>query len=261
MGVSVHFNDTLYLSSKEAGRVSGYTSDYIARLARQGKVEATRVGTQWFVEPKSLEQFLQFAELSKEDRKNKLRTERRAERVMPVTSSAATHVVAKVVVPFVANSSYNRSTLTTHAAALTVVCVGFFAAVLFTQTLRLEGFTVASVAHEARITAYGFYQLTTSSSDSSGSSMLSAVGATSVGSVDVVHTVSDQRLATVNGGLVILPQNVASATIKYIQESFSDEVHVALDENGSTGIVTPVFSDGTGDPYRFIIVPLTSTPP
>ena len=47
-----------FVSTKEAGKLSGYTSDYLARLARSGKISARRVGHTWFVEEESLKHFL-----------------------------------------------------------------------------------------------------------------------------------------------------------------------------------------------------------
>jgi hypothetical protein len=43
-----------YISSKRAASISGYAKDYIGQLIRSGKLKATRVGRNWFVEEKSL---------------------------------------------------------------------------------------------------------------------------------------------------------------------------------------------------------------
>jgi excisionase family DNA binding protein len=58
------FNKNL-LSTKKASELSGYTSDYIARLARSGKISAQRVGHTWFVDLDSLQQFLEQQESRK----------------------------------------------------------------------------------------------------------------------------------------------------------------------------------------------------
>ena len=44
----------MFLSLKRAGELSGYHSDYVGRLARRGKLEARRVGLQWFVSAEAL---------------------------------------------------------------------------------------------------------------------------------------------------------------------------------------------------------------
>jgi hypothetical protein len=47
-----------FISTAEASELSGYNPDHLARLAREGAVEAIRVGRTWHVERESLESFL-----------------------------------------------------------------------------------------------------------------------------------------------------------------------------------------------------------
>src|SRR3990167_1240445 len=47
-----------FISTKVSGELSGYTSDYLARLARSGKVVGKRVGHSWFIDRESLGDFL-----------------------------------------------------------------------------------------------------------------------------------------------------------------------------------------------------------
>src|ERR1035437_104452 len=46
------------ISTKDAGELSGYTSDYLARLARSGKIIGKRIGHSWFIDKDSLSLFL-----------------------------------------------------------------------------------------------------------------------------------------------------------------------------------------------------------
>jgi hypothetical protein len=41
--------DKKYISSKRAAQVTGYAKDYIGQLCREGKVEATQLGRNWYV--------------------------------------------------------------------------------------------------------------------------------------------------------------------------------------------------------------------
>ncbi|MDO8567002.1 MAG: DUF5011 domain-containing protein [bacterium] len=54
-----------FISTKEAAELSGYTSDYLSRLARSGKISGQRVGHTWFIDRESLAHFLD----QQEDRK------------------------------------------------------------------------------------------------------------------------------------------------------------------------------------------------
>ena len=47
-----------FISTKEASKSSGYTSDYIARLIRSGKIVGQKIGHSWFVDRDSLHIFL-----------------------------------------------------------------------------------------------------------------------------------------------------------------------------------------------------------
>ncbi|MBI4065909.1 hypothetical protein HY412_01820, partial [Candidatus Kaiserbacteria bacterium] len=46
------------ISTKDASKLSGYTSDYLSRLARSGKIVGKRIGHSWFVDQESLSSFL-----------------------------------------------------------------------------------------------------------------------------------------------------------------------------------------------------------
>ncbi|MDP2655015.1 MAG: helix-turn-helix domain-containing protein, partial [bacterium] len=46
------------ITTKEAGELFGYTSDYISRLVRSGKITGKRIGHNWLIEKESLVQFL-----------------------------------------------------------------------------------------------------------------------------------------------------------------------------------------------------------
>ncbi len=56
------------LSTKEASARSGYHTDYLARLAKSGKVVATRVGRSWLIDEESLSKFIE----SQQERKKEL---------------------------------------------------------------------------------------------------------------------------------------------------------------------------------------------
>ena len=65
-----------YISSKDAGNISGYTNDYVARLARQGKVLGKKVGRAWYVEEESLNNFIEDNKIQKTQLHKKLSDKR-----------------------------------------------------------------------------------------------------------------------------------------------------------------------------------------
>ena len=46
------------ITTKNAGELSGYTSDYLARLVRSGKIIGRRVGHSWLIDRESLTRFV-----------------------------------------------------------------------------------------------------------------------------------------------------------------------------------------------------------
>jgi hypothetical protein len=76
---------------------------------------------------------------------------------------------------------------------------------------------------------------------------------------DVPHTTS---AGTANDleGVVVMPSTTPEKTLESVRNSFSDNVEVALDKGGRSGIIKPVFKEGVGSAYRFVMVPLAHPP-
>ncbi|MBL1434553.1 DUF5011 domain-containing protein [Candidatus Wolfebacteria bacterium] len=68
-----------FISTKEASLLIGRTSDYVSRLARQGRIPAIRIGRTWAVEKDALLAFFDLREASKEIKKESLSRERKTE--------------------------------------------------------------------------------------------------------------------------------------------------------------------------------------
>ncbi|MFA5877624.1 MAG: hypothetical protein WC880_04680, partial [Candidatus Paceibacterota bacterium] len=68
-----------FLPLREAGLLFGYTPDYLAKLCRDGSVQAERDGREWFVERASLEEFATNVKLDETSRLESLRDARTQE--------------------------------------------------------------------------------------------------------------------------------------------------------------------------------------
>lgn len=264
MSTITHSSGIAYVSSKDAARSVGYTSDYIARLAREGKIISRREGIQWFVELGSLQMFLKAVERSREERKAQLREERRKEReqheatvvvvVPPVVVAPRTHTVHDVVdVSFGNEFSTVHNSLTrssrTHALTAMSLTAGVAVAVLVTFSGQITPIAERSTASllESFISATRFAWSFAFPWDRE------IAGAPAV-EADTENTFGVQ-------GIVALPPGSKDAeTIQRVRESFSDDVVVRLDEDRSTGTIVPVFKDGPGDEYQFVIVPVGQSP-
>ncbi|MBI4136359.1 MAG: hypothetical protein HY481_02330 [Candidatus Vogelbacteria bacterium] len=66
-------------------------------------------------------------------------------------------------------------------------------------------------------------------------------------------------------GLVVLPSSgnlaVDRAMAQELEQTFSDQVEVRFETSGRTGLITPIFRDGRGGDYLFVITPIKKQPP
>ncbi len=253
-----------YVSSKDAARSVGYTSDYIARLAREGKIISRREGIQWFVELGSLEMFLKAVERAREERKGQLREERRKEREhheatatvagAPAVVTPREHTIHDVVDVSFGNEyatdhdSLSRSSRT-HALTAMSLTAGVAVAVLVTFSGQITPIAERSTASllESFISATRFAW-----------SFAFPWKTELAGAPQVEAEVENEFEMQ---GIVALPPGSKDAeTIERVRESFSDDVVVRLDQDRTTGTIVPVFKDGPGDEYQFVIVPVAGSP-
>lgn len=71
--------DQKYISTKEASQLTGYHSDYLARLCRTGEVKSTRIGRNWFVHKDALKNFVKTQEQEKKQQAQELAETRQRE--------------------------------------------------------------------------------------------------------------------------------------------------------------------------------------
>ena len=74
-----HFLNDTFISTREASIIFGYTSDYLARLARTGKIHGKRIGHSWVIDRHSLQDFLALQAKQKIDSARSLSREREGE--------------------------------------------------------------------------------------------------------------------------------------------------------------------------------------
>ena len=76
----LEINGKILFSIRDAAHATSYSRDYITRLAREGKIFASHVGRQWFVDVDSLQAYAEAVALEQEVRKQQLSEERKRER-------------------------------------------------------------------------------------------------------------------------------------------------------------------------------------
>lgn len=93
MSRAVEINGLTLVPIKEALGVVSYSKDYIARLAREGKIIGSQINRQWFVDLNSLKEFSAEALDQESVRKQKLSNDRKRELMAKECLSALDEVV------------------------------------------------------------------------------------------------------------------------------------------------------------------------
>ncbi|OGG45496.1 hypothetical protein A2673_02460, partial [Candidatus Kaiserbacteria bacterium RIFCSPHIGHO2_01_FULL_50_13] len=98
MSDEIFFNGVRFISAQEAGEISNFTRDYVARLCRDGRVRGRRVGKNWYVDESALKEFLVQQEYVKARRREELASERVQEYhvAFPLQVSTSTSVKNRV---------------------------------------------------------------------------------------------------------------------------------------------------------------------
>ncbi len=98
------FDGVRHLSASDAALLHHFTSDYVARLCREGKLRAKRVGKNWFVDENSLRTFVADQEYKESQRQNELVRQRKVEYQKRRTDEAP-HPITTIVSTAVAKKN------------------------------------------------------------------------------------------------------------------------------------------------------------
>lgn len=241
-------NNRNYIPAGKVGKHFGYTRDYILMLARDGRIDGMKVGHRWYVNLESAENYFSLAKEIREERKQVIRAERRAELKAHV---AQNKTVRHTALPL---------ELAALAIALIVIGVAGFSSTFnlaSNSEVALTAAADASFLERIAVSVYNF---------------ISPEPQVVQHEEDVTFTVQDQSQAytqvesdhnvaskTVKTSIVVGPGEVLTTTrAESIAESFSDEVSVSIDpHNPDAGIIIPHFKDADGEEYRYLIVPVS----
>ncbi|MFZ3043671.1 MAG: helix-turn-helix domain-containing protein, partial [Minisyncoccia bacterium] len=143
------------ITTKDAGELSGYTSDYLSRLVRAGKIVGKRIGHNWVIDRESLEHFLKVQGNNKIDRARELASERAREYRTHRSLIRRTTRVLTTPFPVSKQVGIAGASFFSHAAALVVAFLVVASGVLMAQSAGIPQLanTTASFARE---TAFGF---------------------------------------------------------------------------------------------------------
>lgn len=231
MPTEIVLEKTKLLPIKTAAALVPYSRDYVARLAREGKVVAVQTERQWFVDGESLKKFYEQATIEDEVRKRHLSLMRKAE--LEVKD------VYRERLDAIGRARTAKQQYTVLQSGLVVVCglaAGLFIATGTPYVTQLSVDTPAQVAQ--------------SLSTDSVSEIVAEVK-------EVQDWVGESNLSEVTeplslkGGIVLLPMGVHEAASP--ADFFSDDVTIAM-VSTTTGVIRSVQGE-TITEMQFLRVP------
>lgn len=240
MSQTVNVDSKHFISASAAGKLVGYTSDYIGKLAREGKIEATRVGRNWYVSRDSVVAFKLKVEEEKKIRSASIREERLQEQVTHKQTHIEVSTPRSVPVPKVPDKKFVALTQT-----LVILVIGLVVGVSgYGITTPSTATVVETELNVFERFALSFYELIAPRREEQ------------YVILPVPH--SEQRSTTTYTSFIVAPNEVFTEMhATTLRESFSDEVDISVDpQNPDTGIIIPRFRERDGEEYRFLMVPV-----
>jgi len=287
---SLAIDGKIYLSSKRAAEIAGYSKDYVGQLCRSGKLVCRTVGRLWYVDEASLRKHQ--AESFKANQ-----TSFRPAGFVPSAPQKPVELnISKPLIPAAisdgfsvhnpintpspvsskpVSNNYSRLMLTI-AIAVIIVMAGGMTTLLAGGSLLPKDFSRSIDGNLASV-----YSVTNAVSGILGSafdlvysdiasdvfrfspSNPSAQLALSNSANDEVDESDNPMVA--HAGLVVVPQTVSSTNAtdaklaQTITNSFSDNVTVTPGPNGTTGVITPEFRTIKGHDFLYVLVPVKTS--
>ncbi len=264
MSKQITVNGRIFEPSATLAKRFGYSLDYVSRLAREEKVKATRVGRQWFVDAISLKNFVDEVALKKDQAREQLRQERKRElndRVPKVTTEVTPPRHATMYKVESANLPLTHAH-TTSSSVTDATWPSSDHQIFKVASATLGSFLVviAGLLSGIAINPSDFLALV--ESESNRLTFLDAAQehntAGALGSWYRGGSAPETALPPApdaDTGVLVFDEDMTAAEIAKVRASFSDEVDVVY-ETDDSGIITPVFQDGRGDGYQFLMVPV-----
>jgi len=227
-------------SIKHASEHSGYSRDYVTKLAREGKIVAAQIGRNWFVDMISLEHYSTIMETEQKVRQQQLSEERKRERQLK-------EAVEKKVQE---QGQYRRRLAwQSKVVACAVLLLGLGTGV------ALNSLPVVSTEIDKQVASAPLLQ------EVSGKNVAAVAGAVDASGAEALNFSHEAfRLSTLSEsgqGILILPNANASGTVD-ARELFSDEVEILTDEHGVQFVARVDERGEVVEKIPFVVVPVTN---
>lgn len=261
MSTAIEINGIDFVSVKDASKEVSYSRDYLSKLAREGKVNATQVGRQWFVELRSVQSFVENKNLEQEVYRRRLSEERRKElevreKIDEVTTFKETKINQT------STSSLNTSFLVLGSGLALGTMLFFLLSVLKIDFLPSEKYSAivsANLENTNSISSEVENKVTNRTNpDNLPDKKANALGEKTVNYPVFSNESEIRKLSEADmRGIFLLTREGEVKDEKDVENMFSDEVKVRfVDEN--SGVVSFVNEAGEKTEFPFVSVPKQS---
>lgn len=231
-------------SIRDAAQSVSYSRDYVTRLAREGKIVATNVGRQWFVDLESLMRYVEQSAVEQLVRKKQLSEERKQEKLSAELKDRQI-------------SNHNERTRFLKVRALVVtffvlssgLLAGFVAyETVFDPNAFLSfGIEVNNASKKPPLTANTFATLGDTSTEVMQAELTPKVDEAL--QTKVIHSLGD-----IENGILLLPEGESSVTP---EDVFSDTVLVKdLPDGGQAVVRLDAEGNEVGNKMPFAVIPV-----
>ena len=232
-----------YVTATHAGNHFGYTKDYLSMLINAGKIEGHKVGRKWYVNFNSAEIFFKTAHEQRTAYRKHISAERKKElhhHTQVRTAHRPQNAILETLVILIIGLSLGVAGYLGTVSQSASVSQGDFN---FLKNLAVSLYTLVSPVDTLSITD---------------EEISSSVGSKSNLAENTPAVNTQKQDSTPADALIVAPaKTFTEASLASVAESFSDDVEVTHDpKNPKTGIVTPIFKESKGEPYRFLLVPV-----
>lgn len=236
MTSSLEINGSELQNIRLAAERTGYSRDYITRLAREEKIIASQINRQWFVDIDSLMKYADDVASEQSLRHQQLSEERRQERLAlekdnPSTKKTRTH-------------SKRGMTLRSQTLAVGVLSLGLGLGFLLNQLPTLSSGFNTQVASAPLVQSL--------------EEQTPGIDSVETDSTEGVNFSESTEFSPIKGaseGILLLPQEGSSSTNP--AELFSDDVEVLTDEHGQQFVARIDESGQVVEKIPFVVVPVT----
>jgi hypothetical protein len=215
---SLDINGRELQSIKHAAKQTGYSHDYVTKLAREGKIVAAQIGRNWFVDIDSLQHYSSVAQTEQLIRQRHLSEERKNERASRVAAEKRTEEQERY---------RRRFTRMSKAVACAVLLLG-----LVTGFALQRNPVISSEINRQMASVPLIQRIFEGDSPAAQIDVATEVDAAASGKLNFSHEAF--RLATLaesTEGILIFP-NATNTRPLNPAELFSDVVRIVTDKNG-----------------------------